>query len=235
MSGLRDAEDGKHQTGPASLRAEGQEWEGEKLIIMVRDLCLPQMTQLYTSSACSLALKRLPALSLTLCLELLGGLIISQLHQVIKIYTLIVSFMPAISALSGNLGLQASANTIRGLGTGERSLGNISNYWRTDCSLQVTSTPLVISQTWWRSWGPASSQPRWWPQPSRWLPGSGPTPTRPIKRSSSRKDFLFLAQSEDATLSGTQNIPSSSVESYSWEPGSPWWSPLSTGQECPYW
>jgi len=26
--------------------------------------------------------------------------------------------MPAISALSGNLGLQASANTIRGLGTG---------------------------------------------------------------------------------------------------------------------
>ena len=36
----------------------------------------------------------------------------------IKAYTLIVSFMPAISALSGNLGLQASANTIRGIGTG---------------------------------------------------------------------------------------------------------------------
>ena len=128
-------------------KARNEKVRGERLIMMVRDLCLPQMTQLYTSSACSLALKRLPALSLTLCLELLGGLIISQLHQVIKIYTLIVSFMPAISALSGNLGLQASANTIRGLGTGERSLGNISNYWRTDCSLQVTSTPLGISQT----------------------------------------------------------------------------------------
>ncbi len=38
--------------------------------------------------------------------------------QVIQSLTLIVSFMPAISALSGNLGLQASANTIRGLGTG---------------------------------------------------------------------------------------------------------------------
>jgi magnesium transporter len=37
---------------------------------------------------------------------------------VIQSLTLIVSFMPAISALSGNLGLQASANTIRGLGTG---------------------------------------------------------------------------------------------------------------------
>ena len=140
------------------------------------------MAQLYSSTATCLAVKRLPALSLTLCLELLGAVIIDQLHQVIntftltvsmsrlqhkllsqsvstvdyqsecnvqviKAYTLIVSFMPAISALSGNLGLQASANTIRGLGTGERSLGNISNYWRTDCSLQVTSTPLVISQT----------------------------------------------------------------------------------------
>ena len=39
--------------------------------------------------------------------------------QVIKIYTLISSFMPAISALSGNLGLQAGSNTIRGLCTGE--------------------------------------------------------------------------------------------------------------------
>ena len=38
--------------------------------------------------------------------------------QVIQSLTLIVSSMPAISALSGNLGLQASANTIRGLGTG---------------------------------------------------------------------------------------------------------------------
>ena len=77
------------------------------------------MTQLYTTSAPCLALRRLPALSITLGLELLGAVIIDQLHQVIKIYTLIVSFMPAISALSGNLGLQASANTIRGLGTGQ--------------------------------------------------------------------------------------------------------------------
>ena len=126
-------------------KARNEKVRGEKLIIMVRDLCLPQMTQLYTSSACSLALKRLPALSLTLCLELLGGLIISQLHQVIKIYTLIASFMPAISALSGNLGLQASANTIRGLGTGERIL---EKYFKLlDVMFQVTSTPLSISPT----------------------------------------------------------------------------------------
>ena len=51
--------------------------------------------------------------------------------QVIKAYTLIVSFMPAISALSGNLGLQASANTIRGLGTGHIGQGQYaSNMWK---------------------------------------------------------------------------------------------------------
>merc|ERR1712032_1536183 len=73
---------------------------------------------LYSISPWSLAVRRLPALLLTMSLELMGGVVIDQLHKVIKAYTLIVSFMPAISALSGNLGLQASANTIRGLGTG---------------------------------------------------------------------------------------------------------------------
>ena len=49
----------------------------------------------------------------------------------IKAYTLIVSFMPAISALSGNLGLQASANTIRGLGTGHIDQERyFSNMWK---------------------------------------------------------------------------------------------------------
>lgn len=36
----------------------------------------------YTASPCSLSLKRLPALTLTLGLELVGGLIIDQLHKV---------------------------------------------------------------------------------------------------------------------------------------------------------
>merc|ERR1712032_129551 len=74
---------------------------------------------LYSISPWSLAVKRVPALLLTMSLELMGGVVIDQLHKVIKAYTLIVSFMPAISALSGNLGLQASANTIRGIGTGQ--------------------------------------------------------------------------------------------------------------------
>jgi len=77
-----------------------------------------EISKIYSVSPWGLAFRRLPALGITLALELLGGLVIAQLHKVIRAYTLIVSFMPAISALSGNLGLQASANTIRGLGTG---------------------------------------------------------------------------------------------------------------------
>ena len=50
-----------------------------------------------------LAFKRLPALFLTLFIELVGGIIISNFNGVIKKYTLLVSFMPALSALSGNL------------------------------------------------------------------------------------------------------------------------------------
>ena len=45
------------------------------------NICL-QMDVYYTASPCSLSLKRLPALTLTLGLELVGGLIIDQLHKV---------------------------------------------------------------------------------------------------------------------------------------------------------
>ena len=89
-----------------------------------------QTTALYSVSAWSLAFKRLPALAITLCMELLGGIVIDQLHKVIKVYTLIVSFMPAISALSGNLGLQASSNTIRGLGTGKKKQYSFTFVWQ---------------------------------------------------------------------------------------------------------
>ena len=121
-----------------------------------------QNAALYSISPWSLAIRRVPALLLTMSLELVGGVVIDQLHkvaavlgvlrspwrapvQVIQAYTLIVSFMPAISALSGNLGLQASANTIRGLGTGGQLL---------QCSLQ----PAVLSPLQARS-PPAATSP----------------------------------------------------------------------------
>ena len=77
------------------------------------------MDLIYNISAKELAIRRIPALLVTLALELMGGIVIDVLSGVIEKYVLMVSFMPTISALSGNLGLQAGSNTTRGLGTGE--------------------------------------------------------------------------------------------------------------------
>ena len=54
-----------------------------------------------TDGPVGLAFKRLPALLLTLALELIGGIIISNFKGVFKRYTLITSFMVPLSALSG--------------------------------------------------------------------------------------------------------------------------------------
>jgi len=72
----------------------------------------------YSETALHLAVYRLPALLVTLVLEMVGGIIINKLSAVIRVYVLMVSFMPVISALSGSLGLQTCSNIIRGLGTG---------------------------------------------------------------------------------------------------------------------
>ena len=85
----------------------------------------------YNESPFRLACLRLPALMTTLVLELIGGVIIHSLNDVVKIYTLLISFMPAISALSGNLGLQAGANTIRGIALGQIQERNFArNIWK---------------------------------------------------------------------------------------------------------
>ena len=65
-------------------------------------MSIQAMDNMYAEGPITLAIRRSPALFATLIIELLGGLVISQLNSVIKKYTLIVSFMPAISALSGN-------------------------------------------------------------------------------------------------------------------------------------
>ena len=61
-----------------------------------------KVDNIYSDGPVMLAVRRIPALFVTLFIELFGGLIIANLNTVIKKYTLLVSFMPAISALSGN-------------------------------------------------------------------------------------------------------------------------------------
>ena len=51
-------------------------------------------------------------------IELLAGLVISRFDHVLTEVILLASFMPVISAISGNVGLQAAAIVVRGLDTG---------------------------------------------------------------------------------------------------------------------
>lgn len=69
---------------------------------------------------------RLPWLMGTMLIELGAGLVISHFDGVLKQVILLASFMPVISAISGNVGLQAAAIVVRGLDTGHISLANWS-------------------------------------------------------------------------------------------------------------
>lgn len=71
---------------------------------------------------------RSPAIILTLFLELLVGLVISRYKLILEKHILLTAFIPVISSVSGNIGLQASTATLRGLATGyakSSSLGQV--------------------------------------------------------------------------------------------------------------
>lgn len=61
---------------------------------------------------------RLPWLLGTMAIELGAGMVISRFDYVLTQVILLASFMPVISAISGNVGLQAAAIVVRGLDTG---------------------------------------------------------------------------------------------------------------------
>jgi magnesium transporter len=65
---------------------------------------------------------RLPWLMGTMAIELGAGLVIARFDNVLTQLILLASFMPVISAISGNVGLQAAAIVVRGLDTGHVSL-----------------------------------------------------------------------------------------------------------------
>ena len=65
---------------------------------------------------------RLPWLLGTMAIELFAGAIIARFDAVLRDVILLASFMPVISAVSGNVGLQAAAIVVRGLDTGHISV-----------------------------------------------------------------------------------------------------------------
>ncbi|MCI0450523.1 MAG: magnesium transporter [Chlorobi bacterium] len=79
--------------------------------------------ELESKSPFQIAWLRLPWVLITLGIQFFAGVVINYYDQTLTKVILLASFMPIISAISGNTGLQASAMTVRALATGTVTLG----------------------------------------------------------------------------------------------------------------
>ena len=78
--------------------------------------------ELESKSPFQIAWLRLPWVLITLGIQFFAGVVINYYDETLAKVLLLTSFMPIISAISGNTGLQASAMTVRALATGGVSL-----------------------------------------------------------------------------------------------------------------
>jgi len=74
--------------------------------------------ELESKSPFQIAWLRLPWVIITLGIQFMAGIVIHYYDETLAKVLLLTSFMPIISAISGNTGLQASAMTVRALATG---------------------------------------------------------------------------------------------------------------------
>ena len=82
--------------------------------------------ELESKSPFQIAWLRLPWVLITLGIEFCAGIVIHFYDETLSKVILLASFMPIISAISGNTGLQSAAITVRALATGHAS---ISKWW----------------------------------------------------------------------------------------------------------
>lgn len=90
-------------------------------------------------SPAKIALLRLPWVLTTLFIEMMAGVVINYFDATLSKVILLASFMPIISAISGNTGLQSAAIIVRGLATGHVDI----NRWWDPVSRQL-QTSLII-------------------------------------------------------------------------------------------
>lgn len=90
-------------------------------------------------SPAQVARLRLPWLLITMFIELGAGVVIHLFDQTLTKFILLASFMPIISAISGNTGLQSAAIVIRGLSTGHIQLSN----WKRTIRRQLATTAIL--------------------------------------------------------------------------------------------
>jgi magnesium transporter len=90
-------------------------------------------------SPAQIARLRLPWIMTTMFIELLAGFVIHVFDKTLATVILLASFMPIISAISGNTGLQSAAIIIRGLSTGHVQL----DHWRHAVRRQLETTLIL--------------------------------------------------------------------------------------------
>lgn len=95
--------------------------------------------ELERRSPSRIALLRLPWIMATMFIELLAGVVIHVFDATLTQVILLASFMPIISAISGNTGLQSATIIVRGLSTGQVRLTR----WQSAVIRQVKTTLLL--------------------------------------------------------------------------------------------
>lgn len=86
-----------------------------------------------------IAMLRLPWVLMTLGIQFLAGYVVHIFDKTLSAVILLASFMPIISAISGNTGLQSAAIIVRGIATGHISL---QRWWQP--ILRQLQTTLII-------------------------------------------------------------------------------------------
>ncbi len=95
--------------------------------------------ELENKTPAQVARLRMPWIMATLGIELLASFVIHFFDATLTKYILLASFMPVISAISGNTGLQSAAIIIRGLSSGHVQL----SHWRHALARQVVTTAIL--------------------------------------------------------------------------------------------
>lgn len=95
--------------------------------------------ELERRSPTRIALLRLPWIMATMFIELLAGVVIHVFDATLTQVILLASFMPIISAISGNTGLQSATIIVRGLSTGQVRLAR----WQVAVLRQVKTTLIL--------------------------------------------------------------------------------------------
>ena len=95
--------------------------------------------ELEKKSPWQIAKLRMPWIMATMLIELLAGFVIRVFNPTLDKYLLLASFMPIISAISGNTGLQSAAIIIRGLSSGQVKL----EHWKHALARQAETTAIL--------------------------------------------------------------------------------------------